>query len=206
MSTVTAFRVAGLLLVVVALASTLAGCADVAAPPAPTNAQLPRLVSRAEGNGSNGYETYGVKLVRFISDQEWPTVMTACVRSHGITHVDFRLLPPGPYSYPVDPEGGAALARALQACSLQYPSLSIRNALRTTAQWRYEYAYIENDFAACIRSAGGTITKLPRRASYLATVETSIAAPSAFVFVGRGPGNVPWSVLESRCPDTAPGL
>ena len=113
MGTVAAIRIAGLLLAVVALASMVAGCAEMPAPPPPTSAELPLLISRAEGNGSNGYTAYGVKLVRFISDEEWPTVMTECVRSHGITNVDFRLLPPGPYTYPADPQGGAALSRAV---------------------------------------------------------------------------------------------
>ncbi|HEX4444264.1 MAG TPA: hypothetical protein VHZ81_11880 [Galbitalea sp.] len=201
-----AIRVAGLLLAVVALASTLAGCGEVPAPPAPTTAELPRLVSRAEGDGPDGYSFFGVTLDRFISNEEWPTIMTECVRSHGITNVDFRLLPPGPYTYPADPQGGAALARALDACSLQYPSVSVRETLRTTAQWSYQYSYLKNDFVACIRSAGGLVSSLPSRLSYLDSVESSMAVPSPFAYVTRGPGGAPLAVLKSRCPVIAPGL
>ena len=201
-----AIRIAGLLLAVVALASTLAGCAEMPAPPPPTSAELPLLISRAEGNGSNGYTAYGVKLVRFISDVEWPTVMTECVRSHGITNVDFRLLPPGPYSYPADPQGGAALSRALNACSLQYPSSSIRASLRTTAQWNYQYSYLKDDFVACVRSAGWLVSGLPNRPSYVAAGESSLTLPSPLGYVTRGPGAVPLTVLRSKCPVTAPGL
>ena len=191
---------------VVAITATLVGCAGISAPAAPTAAQLPVLVSRAEGAGSTGYADYDVTLVRFISDQEWPTVMTQCVRTQGITHVDFRLLPPGPYSYPSDPQGGAALARALNACSLEYPSEAMRTTLRTTAQWSYQYSYLVDDFVACVRAAGGRVSKLPTRGRYISIAESSLVLPSPYGYVSRVPAGVPRTLLESRCPATAPGL
>jgi hypothetical protein len=199
-------RLATSVAVGVVVAGLLAGCAGVPAPPGPSAGQLHSLVSRAEGLGSNGYSDFGVSVVRYISAREWQGVMTSCIRTNGITNVDFEQLTPGPYSYPAAPQGNAALERALGACSLEYPLASLRSSLRTARQWNYEYTYLVNEFVPCLRGVGALVGGLPTRAGYVAAATQSSGVPSAYRYVTRRPSAVPQSVLEARCPATAPGL
>lgn len=198
-------RVLGCAIAAALVAVVLAGCSDVSPPPGPTASQLPTLISKAEGYGPAGYERYDVTFVRFISLSEWPTVMTKCLESHGVTTVDFRLMQPGPYSYPVDPHGSGALARALGACSLQFPSQSLAPTLRTRAQWSYQWSYLTHEFSSCVRAAGELVSPFPTRSEYLSEALTSaIASPWSNVTLGSN--GAPLAVVKSRCPETAPGL
>jgi len=200
-------RLTGFVLgVALLVAGGLAGCSSESVPPGPTASQLPGILSRAQGYGANGYANYDVNFVRFISDAEWPTVMTNCLEAQGVTTVDFRLMQPGPYTYPVDPHGSAVLSRALGACALEYPSQALAGEVRTRAQWAYEYSYLSKEFSACVRAAGGSVSGLPSRKDYLTTAVSTTGVPSAFSYVFRSPGGAPLSVIKARCPATAPGL
>lgn len=192
--------------IAVAVVGVLTGCAGEPAPPGPSAAQLPGLVSSAEGIGPNGYSAFGVTLVRFVTVHEWPSVMTSCITAKGITGVDFARLPSGPYSYPADPQGGVALERALIACGLEYPVATLRASLHTPQQWNYEYSYLVNEFVPCVRGIGGVVANLPTRAAYLAAATQFAAEPSAYSYVTKRPSTVPRSLLTARCPATAPGL
>lgn len=198
-------RLFGYVTVFLLAVMALTGCAGVTAPPKPSASELRSLISEAEGDGASGYNDFQVSFHRFISNSAWPAVMTSCVRTRGVTVVDFRLSN-DPYWSPTAPQGVDAVKRALQACELQYPTITLETRLHTTAQWSYQYDYLVDDFVPCVRSTGAHITGLPTRDEFLAATARFDALPSPYSYVSTRRAAVPHSVLLAKCPALAPGL
>ena len=183
----------------------LTACAATQAPPTPTRAQLETLISEQAGAGSNGFTTYGVSFVRFVTPNRWATTMNRCVEAAGISSVDFTQANT-PYWMLNPPQGRAAFERALVACTLRYPETTVRPLLRTDAQWNYQYDYLATEFLACVRSSGARVEALETRAAFLRSAHAFAAMPSPYRLITRLPAGLPRKAIEEKCPALAPGL
>jgi len=115
-----------------------------------------------------------IERVRFITGDEWPTVISDCMHSEGFGQVGLNVFEDGIDFGVVPAEQEAAFELARYVCAARFPlNPKLQRPLSDDQLFRL-YDYYVGDHTACLESLGYTIPEPPTKQVF---IETHLATP-----------------------------